>query len=177
MTVLVDAAVWEWRGAKWAHLVSDESYDELHEFARRVGKRRLGFQGDHYDIEAADLRRAIDLGAELLDSRVLVRRLRNAGLRRRNHKPTWQRIGLAKRGSVLDPSPLRDLVPRSSDVLTDLGYIDQVAHTSAYVDERQLVILFDLQDELVSGIEGADLVWRGEPRVDGERSIELFFSR
>ncbi|MDG1411185.1 MAG: DUF4031 domain-containing protein [Acidimicrobiales bacterium] len=177
MTVLVDAAVWEWRGAKWAHLVSDESYDELHEFARRIGKRRLGFQGDHYDIEAVDRRRAIDLGAEVLDSRVLVRRLRGAGLRRRNHKPTWQRIGLAERGLVLDPSPLRDLVPRSSDVLTALGYIDQVAHTSAYVDECQLVILFDLQDELVGGIEGADLVWRGEPRADGERSIELFFSR
>ena len=47
MTVLVDAAVWEWRGARWAHLVSDESYDELHEFAQLLGKRRLGFQGDH----------------------------------------------------------------------------------------------------------------------------------
>ena len=177
MTVLVDAAVWEWRGAKWAHLVSDESYDELHEFARRIGKRRLGFQGDHYDIEAVDRRRAIDLGAEALGSRMLVRRLRDAGLRQRNQKPTWQRIGRADRGSVLDPSPLRELVPRSSEVLTALGYIDQVAHTSAYVDERQLVILFDLYDELVGGIVGADLVWWGEPRVDGERSIELFFNR
>ncbi|NCG25658.1 MAG: DUF4031 domain-containing protein, partial [Actinobacteria bacterium] len=101
MTVLVDAAAWEWRGAKWAHLVSDESYDELHEFARRIGKRRLGFQGDHYDIEAVDRARAIDLGAEVLDSRVLVRRLRDAGLRRRDQKPKWQRIGLAERGSTL----------------------------------------------------------------------------
>jgi hypothetical protein len=177
MTVLVDAAAWEWRGAKWAHLVSDESYDELHEFARRIGKRRLGFQGDHYDIEAVDRARAIDLGAEVLDSRVLVRRLRDAGLRRRDQKPKWQRIGLAERGSTLDPAPLRDLVPGSSDVLTDLAHIDRVAHSSAYVDERQLVILFDVQDEFASGIEGADLVWRGEPRADGERSLELFFTR
>ena len=50
MTVLVDAAVWKWQGARWAHLVSDESFDELHEFAQRIGKRRLGFQGDHYDV-------------------------------------------------------------------------------------------------------------------------------
>ena len=36
MTVLVDAAVWEWRGARWAHLVSDESYDELQMDVREI---------------------------------------------------------------------------------------------------------------------------------------------
>ncbi len=65
---------------RWAHLVSDRSYDELHEFARGIGKRRLGFQGDHYDIDEIDRARALDLGAELVDSRELVRRLRRAGL-------------------------------------------------------------------------------------------------
>ncbi|NDH75560.1 MAG: DUF4031 domain-containing protein [Actinobacteria bacterium] len=67
MTVLVDAAVWKWQGARWAHLVSDESFDELHEFAQRIGKRRLGFQGDHYDVEEVDRHRAmLDLGSRLV---------------------------------------------------------------------------------------------------------------
>ena len=33
--MLVDPAVWPWRGQRWSHLVSDESYDELHDFAAR----------------------------------------------------------------------------------------------------------------------------------------------
>ena len=83
MTVLVDAAVWTWHGRKWAHLVSDTSYDELHEFAARLGIPRRAFQGDHYDVPSEYRDQAIDLGAEPVDSRVLVRRLRAAGLRKR----------------------------------------------------------------------------------------------
>lgn len=81
MTILVDQAVWPWRGRRWAHLVSDESYDELHAFAARLGIPRRGFQGDHYDVPAEYRLKAIELGAEAVDARVLVRRLRAAGLR------------------------------------------------------------------------------------------------
>ena len=84
MTVLVDAAVWTWHGRKWAHLVSDTSYDELHEFAARLGIPRRAFQGDHYDVPTEYREQAIHLGAEPVDSRVLVRRLRAAGLRKRH---------------------------------------------------------------------------------------------
>lgn len=83
MAILVDQAVWPWRGRRWAHLVSDESYDELHAFAARLGLRRDWFQGDHYDVPAAVRLEAIALGAAPVDARVLVRRLRAAGLRRR----------------------------------------------------------------------------------------------
>ena len=80
--MLVDAAVWPWRDREWAHLVSDASYDELHEFAERLGIPRKAFQGDHYDIPA-DLRlTAIDLGAEPVGAKELLTRLRAAGLRR-----------------------------------------------------------------------------------------------
>jgi 2-hydroxychromene-2-carboxylate isomerase len=65
----------------WAHLVSDESYDELHRFAARLGLPRRIFQGDHYDIPTELRARAIRLGATPLDSRQLVVRLRAAGLR------------------------------------------------------------------------------------------------
>lgn len=81
--ILVDPAVWPWRGHKWAHLVSDESFEELHAFAARLDIPRHVFQGDHYDIPAHVREDAIRLGAVAVDSRELVRRIRAAGLRRR----------------------------------------------------------------------------------------------
>ena len=81
MTVLVDEAVWPWRGRRWAHLVSDESYAELHGFAAELGIPRQVFQGDHYDVPAALRVRALEHGATPVAARELVRRLRAAGLR------------------------------------------------------------------------------------------------
>ena len=83
MTVLVDPAVWPWRDRRWAHLVSDESYDELHDMAERLGLERRWFQGDHYDVHTELREHAIVLGAVPVPSRELVRRLVGAGLRRR----------------------------------------------------------------------------------------------
>ncbi|MCB1005965.1 MAG: DUF4031 domain-containing protein [Acidimicrobiales bacterium] len=89
MPVMVDEAVWPWRGRRWAHLASDSSLAELHEFAARLGIPPRAFQGDHYDVTAELRQEALDLGAEAVPARQLVRRLRQAGLRRR-HAP---RIG------------------------------------------------------------------------------------
>ena len=82
MAILVDGAIWPWRGRRWAHLVSDASYDELHDFAAQLGIPRRAFQGDHYDIHEELRVVAVSLGAMEVDGRVLVRRLRAAGLRR-----------------------------------------------------------------------------------------------
>jgi len=79
--ILVDEARWPWRGRHWAHLVSDASYEELHEFAGRLGIPRRAFQGDHYDVPADARLRALALGARAVNSRELVARLRGAGLR------------------------------------------------------------------------------------------------
>jgi hypothetical protein len=84
MAILVDPAIWPWRDRRWAHLVSDHSYEELHAFADALGLRRAAFQGDHYDIPAELRERAIELGAETVSSAELVRRLRAAGLRMRS---------------------------------------------------------------------------------------------
>ena len=83
MAILVDEARWPWRGERWAHLVSDQDLDELHDFAAELGLRRLAFQGDHYDIPARMLDQAVHLGAEAVGSRELVRRLVASGLRHR----------------------------------------------------------------------------------------------
>ncbi|CAN5577892.1 DUF4031 domain-containing protein [soil metagenome] len=81
--ILVDDAVWPWRGRRWAHLISDTSYEELHHFAERLGLPRHIFQGDHYDIPAVLRKRAIQMGATPVDGREVVRRLIASGLRRR----------------------------------------------------------------------------------------------
>ena len=81
--ILVDEAIWPHRGERWAHLVSDESYDELHAFAEQLGIPRRAFQGDHYDVPARFRARAIELGAQPVAARELLRRLVAAGLRRR----------------------------------------------------------------------------------------------
>ena len=83
MTILVDPAIWPHRGRRWCHLVSDESYEELHAFADRLGIPRRAFQGDHYDLPEDHRTRAIELGATAVPSRELVRRLIDSGLRLR----------------------------------------------------------------------------------------------
>ena len=81
VTILIDEARWWHRGEKWCHLVSDDSYDELHDFADEVGIPRRGFQGDHYDIPESYRAQMIAAGATEVESRELLRRLRDAGLR------------------------------------------------------------------------------------------------
>jgi hypothetical protein len=87
MAILVDPAIWRWRGRRWAHLVSDASYDELHAFADALGLRRAWFQGDHHDVPTEVREEAIRRGAQPVSGAELVTRLRAAGLRRRNGPP------------------------------------------------------------------------------------------
>ena len=90
MTVLIDTPVWHWRGRRWSHLVSDVSYDELHAFvAAELGIPRRAFQGDHYDIPEDLYDVAVEAGAQPVDARELLSRLRAAGLRRKKrHEPS-----------------------------------------------------------------------------------------
>ncbi|WP_308036695.1 DUF4031 domain-containing protein [Cellulomonas xiejunii] len=81
MTVLVDPPLWPRHGTVWGHLVSDTSYAELHVFAERAGIPRRAFDHDHYDVPAERWDDVVALGAEPVDARDLVRRLRASGLR------------------------------------------------------------------------------------------------
>ncbi|MEX2551020.1 MAG: DUF4031 domain-containing protein [Nitriliruptoraceae bacterium] len=82
MAVLVDPAIWPRHGRRFAHLVSDHSYDELHAFAAALGLQRRWFEGDHYDVPTEVREQAIARGAEPVSAAELVRRVRAAGLRR-----------------------------------------------------------------------------------------------
>jgi Protein of unknown function (DUF4031) len=82
MAILVDTPIWPFRGRLWCHLVSDTSYDELHDMAQALGIPRRGFQGDHYDLPEEMRDAAIGLGAQPVTGRDLIIRLRASGLRR-----------------------------------------------------------------------------------------------
>ena len=81
MAVLIDEPRWWLRGRRWSHLVSDQSVEELHQFAAEVGIPRRGFHADHYDVPEEYYDDMIAHGARPVDSRTLVRRLQAAGLR------------------------------------------------------------------------------------------------
>lgn len=81
MALLIDPPLWSRHGRVWGHLVSDTSLDELHSFARTVGIPERGFDLDHYDVPEDMHERLIAAGAQLIDGRELVRRLRASGLR------------------------------------------------------------------------------------------------
>jgi hypothetical protein len=89
--IYVDNPVWPGRGRAagrfWAHLVSDVSFDELHAFAARLGVPARGFERDHYDIPADMVPKAIELGAQHVSAREIVRRLLSSGLRRPKNRP------------------------------------------------------------------------------------------
>ena len=85
--ILIDRPLWlghgpRSRGRYWSHLVSDLSEAELHAFAEQLGIPRRGFDRDHYDVPAERFDEAVELGATVVTSREIVRRLVAAGLRR-----------------------------------------------------------------------------------------------
>ncbi|WP_419995992.1 DUF4031 domain-containing protein [Streptomyces boninensis] len=81
--IYIDPPSWPGHGRMWSHLVSDVSYDELHDFAERLGVPRRGFDGDHYDVPSRLYDDAVALGAQAVGSKELVARITEAGLRRR----------------------------------------------------------------------------------------------
>jgi hypothetical protein len=59
----------------WCHMVSDTGFDELHDFAARLGIPRHRFQGDHYDLPPHLRERAVALGAQEVSARELTGRM------------------------------------------------------------------------------------------------------
>lgn len=81
MAVLIDEPIWPAHDTLWAHIISDTSLDELHEFAARAGLPRRGFDHDHYDVPAHRWHDLVALGAQPVGVREFVRRLEASGLR------------------------------------------------------------------------------------------------
>jgi hypothetical protein len=83
VTVYIDPPTWPGHGRLWSHLVSDASYEELHDFAAALGIPRRAFERDHYDVVAERYAGAVAAGARPASSREIVARLHASGLRRR----------------------------------------------------------------------------------------------
>lgn len=81
MTVLIDQPIWPAHDTLWAHIVSDRSLDELHEFAAAAGIPRRAFDHDHYDVPAHRWADLVALGAQPVGLREFVERLQASGLR------------------------------------------------------------------------------------------------
>ena len=86
MTLFIDEPIWPAHGRHFAHLVSDTSYTELHDFARRVALHPRSFDGDHYDVPDVRWGDAVAAGATLTTGLDLARRLNASGLRLRKRK-------------------------------------------------------------------------------------------
>lgn len=87
MTLYIDPPAWPARGRMWSHMISDESFDELHAFAGALGMTTRAFHRDHYDTPAERYEDAVARGAVPVSSKELLRRLTEAGLRRPKHRP------------------------------------------------------------------------------------------
>ncbi|QTX04689.1 DUF4031 domain-containing protein [Agromyces archimandritae] len=81
MTVLIDTPMWIAHGTLWAHLVSDDSIEELRRFADAQGLPPRAFDLDHYDVPVERYDELVAAGAEPVPTRELVRRLAASGLR------------------------------------------------------------------------------------------------
>lgn len=81
MTVLIDQPIWPAHATMWAHIVSDVSLQELHEFAASAGLPRRAFDRDHYDVPERMWSGLVAMGAEPVSVREFVQRLQASGLR------------------------------------------------------------------------------------------------
>ena len=138
MAVLIDPPRWPAHGTLWAHLVSDTSLAELHDFAARCELPRRAFDLDHYDVPAARHAELVAAGAEPVDGHELVRRLRGSGLRvRAAERPA--RTALALRWTELapeDPRTGEELAARWSEPHRVYHGID---HLRAVLDRLELL--------------------------------------
>lgn len=98
MTIFVDQAMWKKpKGRKtYAHMATDGSLEQLHQFALRIGVKRHFFHaGDkpHYDINEQQRITAIVCGAVEVTSKQLVRLFYKSQTTVVNaHDPLWWTI-------------------------------------------------------------------------------------
>ncbi len=111
--IFVDQPLWRWHGDRWAHLISDSDLAELHDFAETIGKRRVGFQGDHYDVRISERERALAAGAQEIDAREVVRKLNATQLRRRGGLPKWNVVWEQQCAPQAVPKQVRSELARS----------------------------------------------------------------
>lgn len=153
--LLIDPPAWPAHGRLWSHLVSDTSFDELHEFAQRAGIPRRGFEGDHYDVPEERYADVLAAGAVPIGGRELLKRLQHSGLR--IPKRTRERVVLS--------TPDAPWLPPG-------GRADVIASRQDNAPPRTVVVRAVLRDErglhVVERADGRGLDLPTRPVTDGE---------
>jgi len=114
VTIWIDPPAWPAHGRLWSHLVSDTSYEELHDFAVTQGIPRRGFEGDHYDVPQERYAALVAAGARPADGREVVRILQRSGLRiqKRRHERV---LATVREPSWLPPGSRADVISSRQD--------------------------------------------------------------
>ncbi|GAA3299673.1 DUF4031 domain-containing protein [Glutamicibacter nicotianae] len=81
MSILIDPPRWPAHGTLFAHLVSDTSLAELHQFAEQQDISRRAFDRDHYDVPRERYDQLVSAGALEVSGSELVRALVKSGIR------------------------------------------------------------------------------------------------
>ena len=181
MAILIDAPRWPAHGTRFAHLVSDTSLNELHAFAAAAGLPVRAFDHDHYDIPERRHRDLIELGAEPVSEKELLRRLRAGGLRVRpsERTPAPERV-LTGLGHAW-----RELLPGADDLGQELLDRWQEPHRAS-PDVRHLAQALDAAHRVSGGQPSRatrlalwfhDAVYDLRPGQDEEESAQLAVSR
>lgn len=170
MAILIDPPRWPAHDTLWAHLVSDASLAELHDFARRAGIPHRGFDHDHYDVPAGRHAALVALGAEPVASTELVRRLVASGLRVRTPDRTPTRAAAlaeaGRRWDALLPGPGdlgRVLLGRWSEPTRHYHDVRHLVHCLGALDvltdgapPRPVALAAWFHDAVYAGVAGAD---------------------
>ncbi|MEX5236297.1 DUF4031 domain-containing protein [Kocuria arenosa] len=183
MPVYIDPPLWPAHGTHFSHLVSDTSYEELHDFADRLGVARRAFDRDHYDVREDLYHEAVAAGALPVDGRQLTRVLVRSGLRvpARARPDRIARV-LRRRWTARFPAHPElgaELVDRWSEphrhyhgpahLLAVLEAVDLLRKGSGLDPARA--------EALVLAAWFHDAVYRGRPGADERESAELARSR
>ncbi|MFZ0529938.1 MAG: DUF4031 domain-containing protein [Propionicimonas sp.] len=180
MAVLIDPPRWPAHGTRFSHLVSDTSLEELFAFADAQSLPARAFDHDHYDVPERRYRDLVAAGAEPVDEKTLLRRLKGGGQRVRPHDRTPPAVRVL-------PGLVRawaELLPGVDSLGTELLERWQEPHRH-YHDVRHLAGSLAALGELDrSGTRTAglalwfhDAVHTGGAGADEEASAELAVSR
>ena len=198
MAIYIDPPLWPAHGTLWSHLVSDTSYGELHAFAAQAGFPRRSFDLDHYDVPESQHTWAVTQGAQPVNTREIVHRLRDSGLRiKQAHRAAMRPIarmeylgdqwiqlyhqlcGQPGNEGLIDPRSWRDL---GKELLNRWGEPHRSYHTPTHLEDVLLALnLMTIRGETIAPVTLLaawfhDAIYTGNTVSDESESANLAVS-
>lgn len=173
MTLFIDPPIWPAHGTVFSHLISDQSTQELHDFADLAGITERAFDRDHYDVPERKYRALVAAGAVEVSGNELARILIRSGLR----------IPARRRNESLNRALMHrweSLVPGQPTLGTELASRWSEPHRK-YHGRTHLLAILEALDQLSKDVPTEvflaawfhDAVYQGVAGQDEERSAQL----